>query len=127
MQGAHVKVAGTSCGAFTGCERQRVGATHAMFGMARTTKWKFPRRVRAVVGYHHDSSRVAEDMRPVVALVQVADIICCERQMGFYMTAQGTELTPQILQDAQLTPEKVEEACEQLEEDINEAKAMLMS
>ena len=80
-----------------------------------------------MVGYHHDSSRVAEDMRPVVALVQVADIICCERQMGFYMTAQGTELTPQILQDAQLTPEKVEEACEQLEEDINEAKAMLMS
>jgi putative nucleotidyltransferase with HDIG domain len=125
--GDAIKLAETSGDSFLECERQIFGADHAMFGMALATKWKFPRHLRAVVGYHHNSAKVSEEMRQVVALVQAADIICCERQLGFYLSAQGSELTPEILKDAQLTPEKVEEACAQLEEDCNEAKAMLMA
>ncbi|MCH8965789.1 MAG: HDOD domain-containing protein [Planctomycetes bacterium] len=125
--GEVIKLTETSGDSFLECEHQVFGADHPMFGMALATKWKFPRHLRAVVGYHHDSSRVAEDMRHVVALVQTADIICCERRMGFYLSAQEAELTPQLLQDAHLTPEKIEEACEQLEEDSDEAKSMLMA
>ncbi len=125
--GEVIKLTETSGDSFLECEHQVFGADHPMFGMALATKWKFPRHLRAVVGYHHDSSRVAEDMRHVVALVQTADIICCERRMGFYLSAQEAELTPQLLQDAHLTPEKIEEACEQLEEESDEAKSMLMA
>ncbi len=125
--GEVIKQTEASGSSFLDCEQDVFGANHSMFGMALATKWKFPRHLRAVIGYHHDSARVAEEMRHVVALVQAADIICCERQMGFYLTAHGAELTPQIMQDAQLTPEKIEEACEQLEDDCSEAKSMLMA
>ena len=121
-----VKLASSGQDSFLDCEQQIFGANHQMFGMALGTKWKFPRHLRAVIGYHHDSSRVAEEMRQVVALIQVADIICCQRQMGFYVTAERSEITPELLQDAQLTPEKIEAACEELEEDCGAAKAMLM-
>lgn len=121
-----VTLAGSGQDSFLDCEQQVFGANHQMFGMALSTKWKFPRHLRAVIGYHHDSSRVAEEMRQVVALVQVADIICCQRQTGFYVTAERAEITPELLQDAQLTPKKIETACEELEEDCGAAKAMLM-
>ena len=46
--------------------------------------------------------------------------------MGFYLTADGAELTPELLQSAELTTEKIEEACAELEEDCASAQAMLM-
>lgn len=113
-------------GMFLEHEIEVFGANHQLFGMALATKWKFPRHLRAVIGYHHDSARVAEEMRQVVALVQVADIICCQRQMGFYLTAEGAQLTPELLQTAALTTERVEESCEELEEDCAAAQAMLL-
>ena len=36
------------------------------------------------------------------------------------------EVTPELMQEAQLTPEKIEEACAELEEDCSNAQAMLM-
>ena len=117
-----------SCGedTFLKCEQQVLGADHQMFGTALATKWKFPRHLRAVIGYHHESDRVAEEMRSVVGLVQIADIICCQRQIGFYLTAYGQELTPDLLQHAHLTQEMIDEACGNLEKDYAEAQAMLM-
>ncbi len=111
---------------FLNYEHQVFGADHQMFGMALAAKWKFPRHLRAVIGYHHDSNRVAQEIRHIVALVQVADIICCQRQMGFYLTAEGAELTPALLHDANLTTEKIEVTCEELQEDCAAAQAMLM-
>lgn len=111
---------------FLKCEQQVLGADHQMFGAALATKWKFPRHLRAVIGYHHDSQRVAEEMRMVVGLVQIADIICCQRQIGFYLTAYGSELTPELLNSTNLTQQMVDEACADLEQEYTEAQAMLM-
>ncbi len=110
---------------YLNCERQVLGADHQLFGTALATKWKFPRHLRAVTGYHHDHHRVAEEMRQVVALIEVADIICCQQKIGFYLTAEGAELTPGLLETAQVTQEQVDMTVETLEEDCSDAEIML--
>ena len=46
--------------------------------------------------------------------------------MGFYLTAERDEVTLKLMQAAQLTSEKIEQACVELEEDCSSAQAMLM-
>lgn len=111
---------------FRECERQVLGADHSMFGMALATKWKFPRNLRAAIGYHHNFERVADEMKQVVALVQVADIMCCQKKIGFYLSAESEEPSPQLMHAAGLSYEQVETMCETLEEDCDQAQAMLM-
>jgi HD-like signal output (HDOD) protein len=110
---------------FLECERQVFGADHQLFGTALATKWKFPRHLRAVTGYHHGSARVAEEMRQVVAIIEVADIICCQQKIGFYLTAEESELTPELLEMAGLTQEHIDATLETLEEDCSQAESML--
>ncbi len=111
---------------FLNCERQVFGADHQLFGMALATKWKFPRHLRAVIGYHHDSGRVAEEMRQVVALVEIADIVCCRRQFGFSLTARDAQFSPALLSNARLTEPFIESATETLDDDWAEAQSMLL-
>lgn len=109
------------------CERQVFGADHQLFGAALATKWKFPRHLRAVIGYHHDSSRVAAEMQSVVALVQVADILCCQRKIGFYLSASDQQVTPELMDAAHLTQEHIDVALDTLAEDCAAAEAVLMA
>jgi putative nucleotidyltransferase with HDIG domain len=107
------------------CERQVFSADHQLFGAALATKWKFPRHLRAVTGYHHDCHRVSEDMRQFVALIQTADILCCQERLGFYLTAAGAAITPELLAAARLKPDMVAATRDTLQEDTTAAEAML--
>ncbi|HNQ24574.1 MAG TPA: HDOD domain-containing protein, partial [Phycisphaerae bacterium] len=58
---------------FLECERQIVGADHQAFGVALTTKWKFPRHLRAAVGFHHTPEALSGELRGLGVLIQAAD------------------------------------------------------
>ncbi|MCG3136969.1 MAG: hypothetical protein HJJLKODD_00810 [Phycisphaerae bacterium] len=111
---------------FLASETQVFGADHQMFGAALAGKWKFPKHLRACIGHHHDASCVSEEMQQVVALIQVADIIACQQQIGFYLTAEGATITPELLDMSHLTEEQVEAVRSTLAEETIAAEAVLM-
>ena len=52
--------------------------------------------------------------------------VCCQQQLGFYLTADGAELTPELLDAAGLDQETVDTVIETLEEDTADAEGMLV-
>lgn len=108
------------------CEKAVLGADHQTFGAALATKWKFPRNLRAVIGYHHNSEKVAEEMQQVVALVQLADILCNQKEIGFYLTTGDSPVTPDLLARAHLNQVHLEEMLQNLNEECDEAEVLLM-
>jgi HD-like signal output (HDOD) protein len=106
-------------------EEQIIGADHQAFGDALTTKWKFPRHLRAVVGYHHCPERLSSELQRLGFTIQAADILCCQQKLGCYLTCQGQELTEDILDAVGLTADQVEEIKDNLEEELSEAKSIL--
>jgi len=83
---------------FLECEREVIGADHQAFGVALTTKWKFPRHLRAAVGFHHNPESLSPELRNMAVLIRAADILACEEQVGFYLTACGGSITDEILE-----------------------------
>lgn len=110
---------------FLQCEREVIGADHQAFGAALTTRWKFPRHLRAAVGFHHNPEVLSEELRGIGSIIRVADIMCCQQQFGFYLTARNQELEPAHLEALEIAPEKVEEIRESLAGLVEEAEAVL--
>ena len=107
------------------CERQLIGADHQAFGVGLTKKWKFPRHLRAAVGFHHNPESLSVELRNMAMLIQVADILCCEEKIGFYLTSQGEQITPEMLEALSITQEQLDEVREALPEQLEEAEATL--
>ena len=59
-------------------------------------------------------------------LVQVADIMCCQEEVGFYLTAQHEEITEEMLDGLAVTTEQVEEVRSTLAEQVAEAESTLV-
>jgi HD-like signal output (HDOD) protein len=110
---------------FLELETQIIGVDHQQFGMALTTKWKFPRHLRAVAGFHHVYEGLNAEHKSLVATVHAADVICCQDRHGFHLTADGEEFTEALLEDLQLTMEDIDEIREQLPEQIAMAETAL--
>ena len=110
---------------FLQCERQIIGADHQAFGVGLTTKWKFPRHLRAAVGFHHNPETLSVELRNMATLIQMADIACCQEKVGFYLTAQHDEITDEMLDTLAITREQFEEVRETLEEQVCEAEGTL--
>jgi HD-like signal output (HDOD) protein len=112
-------------GSFLRLQEEIIGADHHMFGEALTTKWKFPRHLRAAVGYHHCPEKLSPELQKLGFTLQVADILCCNEKLGFYLTAFGQEITPEMLEPIGVTAEQVEEIKTGLPEAVEEAEGML--
>ncbi len=112
---------------FLECEREVVGADHQAFGVGLTTKWKFPRHLRAAVGFHHNPEALSVELRNMATLIQVADVLCCQEKIGFYLTAQHKSVTEQMLDALSITSEEVEQIRESLTEQVTEAEGTLAS
>jgi HD-like signal output (HDOD) protein len=113
-------------GRFEDLEVAVIGADHQAFGDALTTKWKFPRHLRAAVGFHHCSDRLSDELQKLGFTIQVADIICCQQQLGFYLTSQGVELTDDMLSVVGISREQLEAVNEALPQEVEEAESMLI-
>lgn len=110
---------------FCQIEEEEFGVTHEAFGQALAAKWKFPVRLRTVLGYHHAIDKLSPENRVMATIIFVADCVACQSQIGFPLTAGGQEITPEILEIVRLTPEKLEEFRTQLPEDVAIAEATL--
>lgn len=112
-------------GDFLELERQIIGADHQLFGAGLTTKWKFPRHLRAAVGFHHNPEALSPELQKMGQLVQTADILCCQDKLGFYQTAEHVAITEEMLDDIGITQEDLEEVRSELPDDLADAEATL--
>lgn len=123
---AEVIARGTQSGPeFLECEREIIGADHQAFGVGLTTKWKFPRHLRAAVGFHHNPEAVSVELKNMAAIIRIADVVACQEKLGFYLTAQNEEINPALLELLGLAPEQVEQVREALTTQLTEAEATL--
>jgi len=112
-------------GTFNELETQVIGADHQTFGAALTTKWKFPRHLRAVVGFHHNYETLTDEYRQMVATIHISDLMCSKQKIGFHLTVGEEEITDQMIDDADITREDLEVIGGQLEEQVTSAEANL--
>lgn len=98
----------TDGGDFCAVEQELIGADHAQLGMALAEAWKFPRPCQLVAGYHHRPTALANDNRILVTLVAVADILCCQGECGFNLTARHQNQADTGMDQIQLDPAAVE-------------------
>lgn len=110
---------------FLQCERQVIGADHQAFGVGLTTKWKFPRHLRAAVGFHHNPEALSAELRNMATLIQLADVLCCQEKIGFYLTNQNGTVTEEMLDTLSITQEQVDELRNTLEDQVSEAETTL--
>jgi len=112
-------------GTFRDLELSILGADHQAFGDALTTKWKFPRHLRAVVGFHHCPERLSAELQKLGHIIQAADILACQEKLGFYHTCEGQQVTPEMLETLAISPDKLGEITETVHREFEEAEGML--
>jgi putative nucleotidyltransferase with HDIG domain len=110
---------------FLDCEREIIGADHQAFGVGITTKWKFPRHLRAAVGFHHNPAALSVELRNMATLIQMADILCCQEGIGFPLTAASTPVPQDALDRLGITIEHLDELRGGLPDLLAEAEATL--
>lgn len=109
---------------FRELEQQIIGADHQAFGEGLTTKWKFPRHLRAVVGAHHCPDTLSAEISRLGYTVHVADVLCCQQQLGFHLTADALELTDEVLEAAGISRTHLEEIAVSIHDELEEARGM---
>lgn len=107
---------------FREVERATIGADHQAFGAALAQRWKFPPALRHAISHHHNPETLKPDLKRIATGVQVADVLCCQAQVGFYLTAQNGEVTDAMLEIAEVTREQMAEITEALPERLEEAR-----
>jgi len=106
-------------------EEQVIGADHQAFGDALTAKWRFPRNLRAVIGFHHFPDRLSSELLQLGAITRTADILCCQEKIGFPLAARNDEFTQELLDGAGVTVDQLTEIRAGLDGLVNEAEATL--
>ena len=110
---------------FLEVERQVVGADHQAFGVGLTTKWKFPRHLRAAVGFHHNPEVLSVELKNMATLIHLSDVLCCREKVGFYFTAQHSAIRENMLDTLGITSEQLDELQSTLADQVAEAEVAL--
>lgn len=107
---------------FRAVEREVIGGDHQAFGAWVAAKWKFPPGLRCAISRHHDPESLKPELRRIVTAVQIADTICSQNELGFYLTAQVQEITDEMLEYVGVGEQQLGELLEALPERIREAE-----
>jgi len=110
---------------FVEIETDVVGADHQALGMALAAKWRFPRTLQIVLGYHHNVDNLSADHRPLPTLVCIADKLCCQERIGFPLTGGSQPIEESLLEAVGLTPTDIENLRAELPQHIETAEATL--
>lgn len=102
-----------------------LGANHEQFGAALCKAWKFPASFAYVTGYHHHPQDIAEGSRTLTSLVHIADITVAGLGIGFTGTVETDQISPDILNQLNLSEQQVEETKQDLPKALEEALALL--
>jgi HD-like signal output (HDOD) protein len=109
---------------FCETERQILGIDHQAMGEALTQQWHFPAYYQQVAGYHHRPTEVAEEVRKLVGIVHVADVLCCQSGVGFNLTAAGQQIDPAVLSSLGVDDTQLESLKTGLAESVAKAMAV---
>ena len=74
---------------FNEAERMVLGVDHAEVGAHLLEKWNLPTEVVSVTRYHHEPSRLGDELRDLVDLIHVSDVICLD--CGWGMGSDGLQ------------------------------------
>lgn len=107
---------------FLELEREVIGADHTVFGSTIAARWKFPLALRNAITFHHDPSSLRPEYKRVLTAIQVADTICCQNQVGFFLTAATQEVSEEQLGVIGITSEKLGSILEILPEKVTESE-----
>ena len=121
-----IQVAAKTHRPFTEVEAEIVGADHQALGAALAAKWKFPRGLQIVLGFHHAIDNLSADNRLLPALVYAADTLCCQERVGFPLTAESQSLDDGLLESVGLTATDLENLRTELPQQIEAAETTLM-
>lgn len=105
-------------------EMETIGVTHQQLGQALTAKWKFPRNLRAVTGYHHEPELVSQETRLLTSIVHVADRLSCRQKHGFYLSADVGPIPDNALEDINISAGQLEEISQELPEQLSLSDAL---
>jgi putative nucleotidyltransferase with HDIG domain len=119
-----IRIAGETNRPFCDIEQELIGADHQMLGAALASKWKFPRGLQTVLGYHHRIGNLSEENRLPTAMVYVADVLVCHERIGFYLTAEQQPLDDVMLESVGLTEADFNTVREELAAQVEEAEAI---
>ena len=106
-------------------EQEVVGADHQALGAALAVKWKFPRVLQTVLGYHHNIATLDEQHRLLPTIVHLADTFCCREGIGFPLTARNQTIDEAILESVGLNVHDFETLKEELDENLQSAETTL--
>jgi len=107
---------------FLAAEQEIIGADHQAFGAALSTKWKFPTGLCCAISHHHNPETLKPELRKIVTAVRIADTICCQNELGFYLTAQTQDISDEILDYIGIDESAVGEVLDMLPESIQETE-----
>ncbi|MGE3180192.1 MAG: HDOD domain-containing protein [Phycisphaerae bacterium] len=103
-------------------EREIIGADHQAFGDTLAARWKFPPALRNCIAYHHEPDVLSPEFSRLVSIIYIADTICCQNQLGYWLTGCTQQLTQQAMDIVKLTPEMLQEIANVLPDRITEAE-----
>lgn len=110
---------------FIEAEQAQTQFDHAMLGYFLSRKWNFPEACQQAARWHHDPASAAEQHRPIVGIIMVADTLCGEAGIGFPLTTAGQTLDEGFLAELKISPTAVAELREHLPELVDKASAMV--
>lgn len=99
-----------------------IGADHEQFGDALAARWKFPPVLRQCIAYHHDPQTLKPEFKRLASIIFIADTICSQNQIGYWLPGYTQELTQDMLDCVQLSAEGLTQVAETLPERIAEAE-----
>jgi len=108
-------------------EQSVLEMSHQDIGQALAERWKFPRSMQFVAGYHHQPERLAEEHRLLPSVVAEAGAMA--ESSGYKYLDVGREGYPEdistLAETVQLSAEDREAICKSLPEMVEEASGWL--
>jgi HD-like signal output (HDOD) protein len=90
---------------FTVQEHHIFGFNHCELGAQLGSKWNLASQITAAIQWHHDPESAPQEHQLLVRHICVADTLSCEAAIGFPLTCKGQQVTQEMLENIQLTPD----------------------
>lgn len=110
---------------FCELEQEHVGSDHQELGSALAAKWKFPRGLQTVLGYHHRVEALGAEYRLLPTMVYLADCLCCQEHYGFHLTGENQPVDQAMLTSVGLTEAAFQQVREELPEQVEASESIL--